>query len=265
KGAIARDGLVFPDTLVGTDSHTPMVNGIGVVAWGVGGIEAEAAILGQPIYFISPEVIGLKLTGKLPVGTTATDLVLTIANLLRKYGVVGKFVEVFGPGVDHLSVPDRATIGNMSPEFGCTITYFPIDAKTLEYMRDSNRSEEQIQLVEDYCKANMLWREDEDKIAYTDVLELDVSTVRPSVAGPKRPQDKILLTDLKEKFIELEHSSFGRKYIEPSAREEAIIRWKEEGGSQPVKQPHNPAPDVEIEAKIKDGLKTVWISHNNQK
>src|SRR5690606_6471800 len=162
-------------------------------------------------------------------------------------------------------VPDRATIGNMSPEFGCTITYFPIDAKTLEYMRDSNRSEEQIQLVEDYCKANMLWREDEDKIAYTDVLELDVSTVRPSVAGPKRPQDKILLTDLKEKFIELEHSSFGRKYIEPSAREEAIIRWKEEGGSQPVKQPHNPAPDVEIEAKIKDGLKTVWISHNNQK
>ncbi len=265
KGAIARDGMVFPDTLVGTDSHTPMVNGIGVVAWGVGGIEAEAAILGQPIYFISPEVIGLKLTGELPAGSTATDLVLTIANLLRKYGVVGKFVEVFGPGVDHLSVPDRATIGNMSPEFGCTITYFPIDHKTLEYMRGSNRSEEQVKLVEDYCKANMLWRQDEDKINYTDIVELDVSTVQPSVAGPKRPQDKILLKDLKEKFIELEHSSFGRTYIEPHAREDALVRWKEEGGSQPVEQSHEPAPDVEIETKMKNGLKTVWISHGNEK
>lgn len=266
QGAIARDGMVIPDTLVGTDSHTPMVNGIGVVAWGVGGIEAEAAILGQPIYFISPEVIGLKLTGKLPVGTTATDLVLTIANMLRKYGVVGKFVEVFGPGLDNLSVPDRATIGNMSPEFGCTITYFPIDNKTLEYMRGSNRSEEQIQLVEDYCKANMLWRENEDKIEYTDVLELNISTVQPSVAGPKRPQDKILLKDLKEKFIELEHASFGRTYIEPHAREEAIVRWKEEGGSQPVEQPHEPSPDFEVEkAETKDGLKTVWISHGNEK
>jgi aconitate hydratase len=265
KGAIARDGMVFPDTLVGLDSHTPMVNGIGVVAWGVGGIEAEAAILGQPIYFISPEVIGLRLTGKLPVGSTATDLVLTIANLLRKYGVVGKFVEVFGPGLDNLSVPDRATIGNMSPEFGCTITYFPIDNKTLEYMRGSNRSEEQIKLVEDYCKANMLWRQDEDKIEYTDVVELDISTVMPSVAGPKRPQDKILLTDLKEKFIELEHASFGRKYIEPSEREEALTRWKAEGGSQPVEQSHDPDPDVEIETKTKDGLKTVWISHGNEK
>ena len=265
KGAIARNGMVFPDTLVGTDSHTPMVNGIGVVAWGVGGIEAEAAVLGQPIYFISPEVIGLKLTGKLPVGSTATDLVLTIANLLRKYGVVGKFVEVFGPGLDNLSVPDRATIGNMSPEFGCTITYFPIDVKTLEYMRSSNRSEEQIQLVEDYCKANMLWRKDEDEINYTDVLELDVSTIEPSVAGPKRPQDKILLKNLKEKFIELEHTSFGRKYIEPSEREEAIVRWKEEGGSQPAKQPRNPTPEVEIEAKTKNGLKTVWISNRSQK
>ncbi len=164
KGIIERDGEVFPDTLVGTDSHTPMVNGIGVVAWGVGGIEAEAAILGQPIYFIMPEVIGLKLTGKLPLGSTATDLVLTIAELLRKFGVVGKFVEVFGSGLDHLSVPDRATIGNMSPEFGCTITYFPIDDKTLEYMRKSNRSEQQIKLVESYCKTNMLWRENEDKI-----------------------------------------------------------------------------------------------------
>src|SRR5690554_6608692 len=168
KGVIARDGEVFPDTLVGTDSHTPMVNGIGVVAWGVGGIEAEAAILGQPIYFISPEVIGLRLTGTLPVGVTATDLVLNITELLRKHGVVGRFVEVFGSALDNLTVPDRATIGNMSPEFGCTITYFPIDHKTLEYMRDSNRSEEQIKLVEDYCKANMLWRQDEGDIVYTE-------------------------------------------------------------------------------------------------
>lgn len=265
KGIIARDGQAFPDTLVGTDSHTPMVNGIGVVAWGVGGIEAEAAILGQPIYFISPEVIGLKLTGKLPAGSTATDLVLTIANKLRDYGVVGKFVEVFGPALDHLSVPDRATIGNMSPEFGCTITYFPIDNKTLEYMRGSNRSEAQIDLVEQYCKSNMLWREHEDKIQYTDVVELDVSAIQPTVAGPKRPQDKILLKDLKEKFIELEHSHFGRSYIEPKLREEAMARWKAEGGSQPAEQSHEPSSDIEIEAKEQNGLKTVWISHGNEK
>lgn len=265
KGAIARDGMVFPDTLVGTDSHTPMVNGIGVVAWGVGGIEAEAAILGQPIYFISPEVIGLKLMGKLPVGSTATDLVLTIANMLRKYGVVSKFVEVFGPGVSNLSVPDRATIGNMSPEFGCTVTYFPIDDKTLEYMRSSNRSEEQIQLVEDYCKTNMLWRENEAQINYTDVLELDISTVQPSVAGPKRPQDKILLKEFKDKFIELLDSGFGRDYIQPSEREEAISRWKEEGGNQPVKPSEEPNTHVEIEVQNKNGLKTVWLSHGNEK
>lgn len=265
KGVIERDGMAFPDTLVGTDSHTPMVNGIGVVAWGVGGIEAEAAILGQPIYFLNPEVIGLKLTGKLPVGTTATDLVLTIANILREYGVVGKFVEVFGPGLDHLSVPDRATIGNMSPEFGCTITFFPIDDKTLEYMRDSNRSEEQVQLVEDYCKTNMLWRENEDEIVYTDVVELDVSKVQPTVAGPKRPQDKILLKDLKEKFIELEHSTFGRTYIEPEAREKALTRWQSEGGSQPADQVAEFDQKIEIEATTKNGLKTVWISHGNEK
>ncbi len=265
KGIIARDGQAFPDTLVGTDSHTPMVNGIGVVAWGVGGIEAEAAILGQPIYFISPEVIGLRLTGKLPVGSTATDLVLTIASLLRKYGVVGKFVEVFGSGLDNLSVPDRATIGNMSPEFGCTITYFPIDEKTLEYMRNSNRSEAQLKLVEQYCKSNMLWRENEDEIEYTDVVELDISTIQPTVAGPKRPQDKILLKDLKDKFIELEHQTFGRHYIEPAEREEEVVRWKEEGGSQPVEQSHEPRDGVEIEAKTKNGLKTVWISRGNEK
>jgi aconitate hydratase len=267
KGVIERDGVVFPDTLVGTDSHTPMVNGIGVVAWGVGGIEAEAAILGQPIYFIMPEVIGLKLTGKLPLGSTATDLVLTIANLLRKFGVVGKFVEVFGPGLDHLSVPDRATIGNMSPEFGCTITYFPIDDKTLEYMRKSNRTDEHIKLVEEYCKANMLWREKEDEITYTNVLELDLSTIEPTVAGPKRPQDKILLKDFKNKFIELLNTSFDRKYIVHEDREnqKPITNWNAEGGDQPVHEPDTKSLITETEVQVKDGLKTVWIKRDQEK
>ncbi len=257
KGVIERNGEIFPDTLVGTDSHTPMVNGIGVVAWGVGGIEAEAALLGQPIYFIMPEVIGLKLTGKLPLGSTATDLVLTIADLLRKYGVVGKFVEVFGPGLDHLSVPDRATIGNMSPEFGCTITYFPIDHKTLEYMRKSNRSEEQVQLVEDYCKTNMLWRTGTEEIHYTDIVTLDISTIEPTVAGPKRPQDKILLKDFKPKFISLLHESFGRKYLEPKQ----LSRWFAEGGSQPVAQAvSEQTPKPEIEESVVNGMKNVWVT-----
>ena len=267
KGVIERNGEVFPDTLVGTDSHTPMVNGIGVVAWGVGGIEAEAAILGQPLYFIMPEVIGLKLTGKLPLGSTATDLVLTIANLLRKFGVVGKFVEVFGPGLANLSVPDRATIGNMSPEFGCTITYFPIDVKTLEYMRKSNRSEAQISLVEKYCKSNMLWRENEDEITYTDVVELDISTIQPTVAGPNRPQDKILLKDFKNSFIDLLHSSFNRTYISHKDREieKSITRFDNEGGDLPVPESAAKELNSEIETKEKDGLKTVWITRGEEK
>lgn len=264
KGVIERDGMLFPDTLVGTDSHTPMVNGIGVVAWGVGGIEAEAAILGQPLYFIMPEVIGLKLTGKLPLGSTATDLVLTIANVLRKQGVVGKFVEVFGPGLDHLSVPDRATIGNMSPEFGCTITYFPIDDKTLTYMRESNRSEDQIKVVEAYCKANMLWREHEDKITYTEVVELDVSQIEPTVAGPKRPQDKILLKDFKPKFIDLLSTNFEREYIEHEDRD-SVIRWKSEGGNQLSAPPRALSEGTSIETKEKNGLKTIWIDKGAQK
>jgi aconitate hydratase len=267
KGVIERNGEVFPDTLVGTDSHTPMVNGIGVVAWGVGGIEAEAAILGQPLYFIMPEVIGLKLTGKLPVGSTATDLVLTIANMLRKLGVVGKFVEVFGPGLDNLSVPDRATIGNMSPEFGSTITYFPIDDKTLEYMRKSNRSDEQIALVESYCKTNMLWREHEDKITYSDVLELDMATVEPTVAGPKRPQDKILLKEFKSKFIELLDKSFDRKYIAQEYREiqKSITRFEGEGGDLPVSKSDRKDMPTEVETKDSNGLKTVWITRGQEK
>ena len=257
KGVIERNGEVFPDTLVGTDSHTPMVNGIGVVAWGVGGIEAEAALLGQPIYFIMPEVIGLKLTGNLPLGSSATDLVLTIAALLRKYGVVGKFVEVFGSGLDNLSVPDRATIGNMSPEFGSTITYFPVDDKTLEYMRRSNRSEEQIKLVEDYCKNNMLWRTGAEDISYTDIVELDISMIEPTVAGPKRPQDKILLRNFKSKFIELLGENYGRKYTEVKQ----ISRWMAEGGSQPIKPtPTEVDSEPEIEETVVNGRKNVWVT-----
>lgn len=258
KGVIERNGEIFPDTLVGTDSHTPMVNGIGVIAWGVGGIEAEAAILGQPIYFIMPEVIGLRLTGKIPLGSTATDMVLTIAELLRKYGVVGKFVEVFGPGLDNLSVPDRATIGNMSPEFGCTVTYFPIDDKTLEYMRMTNRSEEQVKLVEDYCKANLLWRTGNESITYTHILELNLSRIEPTVSGPKRPQDKILLKNFPATFADVLHQSFGRKYIKP---QEQLTRWFAEGGSSlPMKTETTMVPDTKIEGKIEDGMKIVTVT-----
>ncbi|MEX2511953.1 MAG: aconitate hydratase AcnA [Cyclobacteriaceae bacterium] len=264
KGVISRDGNVFPDTLVGTDSHTPMVNGIGVVGWGVGGIEAEAALLGQPIYFIMPEVVGLRLTGALPMGTTATDMVLTITELLRRQGVVGKFVEVFGPGLDNLSVPDRATISNMSPEFGCTVTYFPIDDRTLDYMAKTNRSEAQIKLVEDYAKANMLWRENEDEINYSTVVELDLGSVEPTVSGPKRPQDKILLRDFKDKFGALLHKVHGRQYIPIDKRD--VGRWYEEGGgNQPVEEQNEKVDsDVEIETKVEDGLKTVEVKLHNE-
>lgn len=265
QGVIQRDGMVFPDTLVGTDSHTPMVNGIGVVGWGVGGIEAEAAILGQPIYFIVPEVVGLKLTGKLPAGTTATDMVLTITELLRQHGVVGKFVEVFGPGLDHLSVPDRATISNMSPEFGCTVSYFPIDGRTLDYMEKTNRSLEQIQLVEAYCKANLLWREDEDLIQYSSVVELDLGSVEATVSGPKRPQDKILVREFKPKFEELLRTVHGREYI-PIEKREEVVRFVEEGGGQTGDQSGVKAPaDTEIKTRTKNGLKTVSVSLHNEK
>ncbi|MEM6817820.1 MAG: aconitate hydratase AcnA [Pseudomonadota bacterium] len=187
--------LAYPDTLVGTDSHTTMVNGLGVLGWGVGGIEAEAAMLGQPITMLIPQVVGFKLVGKLPAGTTATDLVLTVTEMLRAKGVVGKFVEFFGDGLAHLPLADRATLGNMSPEFGSTCAIFPIDGETLRYLELSGRSAEQVALIEHYAKAQGMWREDgaEDPL-YSDVLELDMGTVEPSIAGPKRPQDRIALS-----------------------------------------------------------------------
>ncbi|HEY57347.1 MAG TPA: aconitate hydratase AcnA [Anaerolineae bacterium] len=193
--------VAYPDTLVGTDSHTVMINGLGVVGWGVGGIEAEAAILGQPIYMVTPDVIGFKLYGELREGVTATDLVLTVTNILRQKGVVGKFVEFFGPGVIALSLPDRATIANMAPEYGATMGFFPVDEETLRYLRLTGRPEELIDLVERYTKAQGLFRTlDTPDPEFTDVVELDLSTVETCVAGPKRPQDRVRLFDLKPAF-----------------------------------------------------------------
>jgi aconitate hydratase len=195
------DGAAYPDTLVGTDSHTTMVNGLGVLGWGVGGIEAEAAMLGQPMSMLIPQVIGFKLTGELREGATATDLVLTVTELLRRHGVVGKFVEFFGAGVSRLPLADRATIGNMSPEFGSTCAIFPIDAETLRYLEFTGRSEEQIALVEAYARAQGLWHDEtSEEPAYSETLELDLGEVVPSIAGPKRPQDRIALTDAQDAF-----------------------------------------------------------------
>ncbi|NKI34522.1 aconitate hydratase AcnA [Wenzhouxiangella sp. XN79A] len=193
--------MAWPDTVVGTDSHTTMINGLGVLGWGVGGIEAEAAMLGQPISMLLPQVVGFKLTGKLPEGTTATDLVLTVTDILRDHGVVGKFVEFFGDGLTHLPLADRATLGNMSPEFGSTCAIFPIDAETLRYLKMSGRDDDRVALVERYARAQGLWREDGDAPAdYTSVIELDMGTVVPSLAGPKRPQDRVPLTEAKNAF-----------------------------------------------------------------
>ncbi len=196
-----RTVLAYPDTLVGTDSHTTMVNGLGVVGWGVGGIEAEAAMLGQPISMLIPEVIGFRLVERLPEGATATDLVLTITERLRKAGVVGKFVEFYGPGLQFLTIADRATLGNMSPEYGATIAICPVDDMTLDYLRLTGRDEAHVQLVEAYAKEQGLFRrEDAPDPAYTSTLELDLSTVEPSLAGPKRPQDRVSLRQAKYKF-----------------------------------------------------------------
>ncbi|MDH0019280.1 aconitate hydratase AcnA, partial [Stenotrophomonas sp. GD04028] len=200
-----KDGkaVAYPDTVFGTDSHTTMINGIGVLGWGVGGIEAEAAMLGQPSSMLIPQVVGFKLTGKLPEGATATDLVLTVTQMLRKQGVVGKFVEFYGDGLQHLPLADRATIGNMAPEYGATCGIFPIDAESLNYLRLSGRSEEQIDLVEAYAKAQGLWHEPGSPHAqYSTTLELDMGTVKPSLAGPKRPQDRVLLEDVQKNYRE---------------------------------------------------------------
>ena len=196
-----KDGVAMPDTLVGTDSHTTMINGLGVLGWGVGGIEAEAVMLGQPYYMLVPEVIGFKLTGALQEGVTATDLVLTVTEVLRRHGVVGKFVEFYGEGLSKLSLPDRATIANMSPEFGATCTYFPVDAETTKYLRGTGRDEDLVELVEAYYKEQGLWRTDEaPDPRFSESLELDMDTVESSLAGPRRPQDRLALADVKPAF-----------------------------------------------------------------
>lgn len=263
KGIISRDGWLFPDTLVGTDSHTPMVNGMGVVGWGAGGIEAEAAMLGQPIFFTCPEVIGLKLTGKIPEVCTATDMVLSITKVLRDKGVVGKFVELFGDGLDHLTVTDRATIANMSPEFGCTITYFPIDDRTLEYMYTTNRTPEQIKIVEKYCKENLLWRTGKEEIVFSSVVEFDLSTLEPTVSGPKRPQDKILAKDLGNQFADLLQKEYQRSYSQPTQRKESA--WLADGGSGTEftfgKVPMEKESTLEV---IQDSMQSVRIKYKNQ-
>lgn len=253
KCVVERNGVAFPDTLVGTDSHTPMVNGLGILAYGVGGIEAEAAMLGQPQFFALPEVIGLKLTGRLPVGSTATDLVLTITELLRRTKVVGKFVEVLGEGLRTLSVPDRATIGNMSPEFGCTITYFPIDDKTLEYLEKTNRPAEVVRLTEAYARANMLWRENEAEITYSHIVELDLGTVEPAISGPSRPQDKILLRNSKHSISELIEKKYFRRYIQFTDR--PLNRWAGEGGNV------NPSEVAVVEH---NDMRSVGVTYNGE-
>ena len=197
-----QDGetLAYPDSCVGTDSHTTMVNGLGVLGWGVGGIEAEAAMLGQPVSMLIPKVVGFKLSGSIPVGATATDVVLTITEMMRKHGVVGKFVEFYGAGVSAVPLANRATIGNMSPEFGSTVAIFPIDEVTIDYLRSTGRTSEEIDLVEAYSKAQGLWHDANNEAEYSEYIELDLSTVVPSIAGPKRPQDRIELAKAKEHF-----------------------------------------------------------------
>jgi aconitate hydratase len=201
KGVLTSDGVAYPDSLVGTDSHTTMINGLGVLGWGVGGIEAEAVMLGQPIYMLTPEVVGFRLSGKLPEGATATDLVLTVTQMLRAHGVVGKFVEFYGPGLSQMSLPDRATLANMAPEYGATMGFFPVDDETLRYLERTGRPSELIDLVEKYYKAQGMFRTDDSpEPRFSSTLELDLGDVEPSLAGPKRPQDRILLSNMQSQW-----------------------------------------------------------------
>src|SRR5215216_3630741 len=216
----SRNGQAFPDTLLGTDSHTTMINGLGVLGWGVGGIEAEAAMLGESVSMLVPQVVGFRLTGALREGATATDLVLTVTQILRQTGVVGKFVEYFGAGVSNLPLADRATIGNMSPEYGATCGFFPVDQVTLDYLRLTGRSEERIALVEAYCKENLLWHDPEHHPTYSQVVELDLGDVEPSLAGPRRPQDRVPLTEAKRSFLSALQTfgvAYGNKHDEAVA------------------------------------------------
>src|SRR5215217_3903250 len=244
KGVIVKDGVAMPDTLVGTDSHTTMINGLGVLGWGVGGIEAEAVTLGQPYYMLVPEVIGFKLTGALQEGVTATDLVLTVTQMLRSHGVVGKFVEFYGDGLSKLSLPDRATIANMSPEFGATCTFFPVDTEALRYLRGTGRDEQLVELVEAYSKEQGLWRTDETpEPRFSEILDLDLESVEASLAGPRRPQDRVALDDMQPSFrqalaemVDTDHPLLG------NGHEDAYDHADEE--SFPASD--TPSPDIPV-------------------
>jgi aconitate hydratase len=255
RGVLTREvegeRQVFPDSLVGTDSHTTMINGLGVVGWGVGGIEAEAVMLGQPVYMLTPEVVGFRLTGELPEGSTATDLVLTVTQTLRQHGVVEKFVEFFGPGLAALSLPDRATIANMAPEYGATMGFFPIDAVTIEYLRLTNRSEAELELTEKYARANHLWwTADAPEPEYAAVLELDLSTVVPSLAGPKRPQDRIELTNMKGQWRKELSDTFGKPVPSETVNE---TRLAGEGGHVNGNGEHPDSVESEEGVRVKLG------------
>ncbi len=233
KVVMVRDGVALPDSLVGTDSHTTMINGLGVVGWGVGGIEAEACMLGQPIYMVTPQVVGFKLHGRLPEGATATDLVLVITQILRSHGVVEKFVEFYGPGLAGMSVADRATIANMAPEYGATMGFFPVDDQTLAYLRLTGRDESHVDLVERYCKEQGLWRGESVEPSFTEVLELDLATVVPSVAGPRRPQDRVELRGVKQSFRSNLVDVF-KKEVGESATPR-LDRWSAEAPVNPLR------------------------------
>src|SRR5687768_4690974 len=254
KVVMVRDGFAFPDSLVGTDSHTTMINGLGVLGWGVGGIEAEACMLGQPIYMGTPQVLGMKLHGKLPEGSTATDLVLVITQILRSHGVVEKFVEFYGEGLAGMSVADRATIANMAPEYGATMGFFPVDEQTLAYLRLTGRDANHIDLVERYCKEQGLWRTKKSEPEFSEVLELDLGTVVPSVAGPRRPQDRVELRGVKQVFRSALVDVF-KKNVGESATPR-LDRWSAE--APVVASPVNPAvgrSEDEREAATTEHLK----------
>ncbi|MEA2446935.1 MAG: aconitate hydratase, partial [Actinomycetota bacterium] len=252
--------VAIPDTLVGTDSHTPMINGLGVLGWGVGGIEAEAALLGQPLPLVTPKIVGFRFTGALETGVTATDLVLTVTEKLRKHGVVGKFVEFYGEGLSNLTVADRATLSNMSPEFGATASLFPVDEQTLTYMRLTGRPAEQIDLVERYAKAQGMFRTDETRDPeFTETLELDLTTVRPSVAGPRRPQDRVTLDNVWESFSAI----YSDEVKENNGVEVDLGRFFSEGGH--LETPHVPEhPEAGKEVTVDDGNgHTINLKHGS--
>jgi len=235
---------LYPDSLVGTDSHTTMINGLGVVGWGVGGIEAEAAMVGQPIYMLLPEVVGFRLTGKLSEGATATDLILTVTEMLREHGVVGKFVEFYGPGMDTMPIANRATIANMAPEYGATVGFFPVDDQTLAYMSLTGRDDKLIDTVEQYYKAQGMWRDDSHEIVYSSHLELDMSTVEPSLAGPKRPQDRIALSAMKDQWSSDLTNLFAKNGGSPAS---TVVTWEGEGGAPAEPGAIDATEGVEVE------------------